>query len=208
MPVLDNGSSGLPQAHTQSYKRFATVVKKWGKHWNAISAPNVAVWHVPCNKTSEQVTAGRCQHHQSAGLSAKTPRSWTPVGQEDKGLQLSDCLLLKATHTMRAPWPASLREMPWGSAIMGHVHTPSVVSVHKTSWLTFMKVTYRMQNKEQWLLVSSSMRKHGDSDKTTMCLILIGSSIGSSVISYHWAILYIRDPAKFWTWKNKSDKIW
>lgn len=96
MPILVSGISGFPQAHTQSYKRFATVVKKWGKHWNAISAPNVAVWHVPCNKTSEQVPAGRCQHHQSAGLSAKTPRSWTPVWQAVKGLQLSDCLLLEA----------------------------------------------------------------------------------------------------------------
>lgn len=155
MPILVSGISGFPQAHTQSYKRFATVVKKWGKHWNAISAPNVA--YDMCLVIKH---LNRCQRADANTTSQQDsqPKPQGPGLQYDRRSRVYSCQTVccsKLLHTMRAPWPASLREMPWGSAITGHVHTPSAVSVHKTSWLDFMRIAYRIQNKEQWLLVSS-----------------------------------------------------
>lgn len=52
------------------------------------------------------------------------------------GRQGSTAVRLSAAQSYFIPGglpDQQVSEMPWGSALMGHVHTPSVVSVYKTS---------------------------------------------------------------------------
>lgn len=143
MPGLDNASFEFPQPHTQSYKRFATVVKKQGKHVECGLRNKCVVLHVPCNETSEQVPAG---------LLPGTPVSRT-LSQDPKVLDFSVTGRQEPTAVGLSgawsfiPW-ILLIGMSWRDALafcsyVACSHSFCCECLPKKSWLTFTRVAYR-----------------------------------------------------------------